>query len=96
MILVFRTYYSNKLDKQYDFDYIFESNIASNRVYNIAVNALVQGLILNNESSWVVTYGQISLSKTEYVFMHPNCLFAECIYNIFDMIDKSEGDNTIK
>lgn len=96
MIIAFRIYYSSKLDKQYDFDYVFDSNVSSNRVYNVAVNALVQGLILNNESSWLVTYGQISLKKTEYVFMHSNCLFAECIHNIFDIIDKSEGDSTIK
>jgi hypothetical protein len=96
MIMLFKIYYSNKQDKQYDFDYVFDTKVATNIVYNTAVSALVQGLVLSNESSWLVTYGQNNLNKTQYIFKNSDCLFAECILNIFETIDKSEWENPVK
>ena len=58
------------MDKVYDFDYVFPLNTNESTVYKSAVDSLVQNMLIRNENSCIITYGQKSLNKTEFMFMH--------------------------
>lgn len=81
-------FYSNSLDKTYEFNHVFEPNVSGSKIYQYSINELVEGLVLRNANSTVVGYGQSNLGKSQFLFKYPDCMFSECIYNIFQMLDE--------
>jgi len=64
-----------------------------------AIDELVQDLVLDNRSNWLVTYGQAGLlidsltkvDKTKYLFEHYDSLFCQWIDSIFKTLINKSG-----